>query len=93
MSYHFAMFHLELLSGHGWMSRQTYKRHLVDSLCTVPFHLVAMACVNYPIKRLATPEPEDDSFPLSAQFLEVFFTSKLRIFLWLDIQLSVQFGY
>jgi hypothetical protein len=88
ISYHFTIPHLKFPPRDGWMSRQTFKRYLVDPLCTAFYHLVAMACLNYPIKRLANPDPEGDSFPLPAQFLEVLFTPKHRIFLWLDIKLQ-----
>jgi hypothetical protein len=70
------------------MSRETFKQYLEYSLHGAFSHLVAMACLNYPIKRLVNPDPKGDSFPLSAQFLEVFFTPKHQILLWLDIQLQ-----
>ncbi|KAF2131851.1 hypothetical protein P153DRAFT_382744 [Dothidotthia symphoricarpi CBS 119687] len=54
----------------GWMSRQGFKWWVKELLCTAIFYFVGMACLNYPVKRLANPDPEGDSFPLSSQFLE-----------------------
>jgi len=71
----------------GWLSRHTCERHLVDLLSLLSFQ-VGLACLNYPIKRLANHGPNGDRFPLPGLGANVFFTPRLAIFGALDLFLQ-----
>ncbi len=65
MTYHFLVPYLELPPRNGWFSRDALTRHGVDMFVYfAPFHLVGMAFLCYPLKRLVNPDPDGDRFPL-----------------------------
>jgi hypothetical protein len=74
-SYHFAVPHLEFPPRDGWFSHDTFMRLIVDMFVfTIPFHVVGMACLSYPIKRLANPDLNDDKLPLAFAMWRAFFS-------------------
>jgi hypothetical protein len=73
VSYHFAQPILEHLPSDSWLSRDTLLRHMVDVFVFyLPFYMVGIKCVGYPIKRLVNPDLDDDEFRLKVGLLTLF---------------------
>jgi hypothetical protein len=78
ISYHFAMPILEDLSSDSWLSRDTFMRHVVDVFVLyIPFYMVGLVCIGYPIKRLANPDLDDGERLLKAALLALFTPTNL----------------
>jgi hypothetical protein len=78
ISYHFAMSILEHLPSDSWLSRDTFMRHMVDVFVLyIPFYMVGLVCLGYPIKRLANPDLDDGELRLKVGLLTLFTPTNL----------------
>jgi hypothetical protein len=73
VSYHFAMPIFEYLPSDSWLSRDTLMRHVVDVFVLyIPFYMVGLVYIGYPIKRLVNPDLDDGELHLKVGLLTLF---------------------